>query len=90
VSVTALQAHAFACRLETLAGDVGRLRRRLADDAYNGHLICRISAHVEMLDAFLQPTAGELVKHGFAVDAALADADARARHFRSLLGEEAA
>ena len=56
MSVTAMQAHAFACRIESLAEDIGRLRRRLRNaekvDEYGSHLVDSLALHAEMLDAF--------------------------------------
>jgi hypothetical protein len=95
VTITALQAQAFAGRVEALAEDVGRLRRRLVDDEYGLHLVCRLAMHADFFDAFIRPTAAEIFVANLAfcgdeqqaVDAALGDVDARARHFRGLLGE---
>jgi hypothetical protein len=98
VSVTALQAQAFARGIDAIAADIGRLRRRLVGDEYALHLLCRIATKVEGFDAFLQPTAAEIYRANLAfsgdeqesIDAALEDVDSRARHFRALLGEKAA
>jgi hypothetical protein len=94
VTVTALQAHAFVRRVDSLAADVGTLRRRLADDC-NLWLVERIASHVEMIDSFIRPTGAEIYAANFAfccdeqesAAAAVEDIDARTRHFRALLGE---
>jgi hypothetical protein len=76
-------------RLDELAEDVGRLRRRL--DGSLKHLADRLAAAVEILDAVLYPTASELVAAlewtptAKDVDAALEVRDARTRSLRRLL-----
>ena len=98
MNVSALQAQAFMDRVEALAADVGRLRRRLAGDEYGSYLVDRLALHVEVLDAFLWATAGEIYQANIcvcgdedeSVAAALEDVDDRARRFRALLGEKAA
>ena len=89
MTVTALQALALVGAIEEIARDVARIRRRLAGDDYGSHLVDRVALRVDGLDAFVQPTAGELVRLGYPVDAALATIDARAARLRSLLGEAA-
>jgi hypothetical protein len=85
-------------RLDALAADVGRLRRRYASstDARAGtFFLDLIAGHVQALDALLRPTAAKVYAANLwlcgdeqvSVTAALADADARTRHLRSLLGE---
>lgn len=91
MNVTPLQAVALVERLDALAADVGRLRRRSAsnEEAWTGpYIVERLAQHVETVDAALQPSAGELVAAGFDVDTALSTVDARARRFRELLGEK--
>lgn len=85
---TPLQAVTFARQIETLAEDVGRLRRRVSGDEYAGHLVDRLAAHLEVIDAFLKPTAGELHRAGWNVQSALEHVDAQARHFDALFGPE--
>jgi hypothetical protein len=76
-------------RIDALAEDVGRLRRRLADDGHGLHLVDRVSGHVETLDAILWPGAGELVHgYGYSAREAIQNADARAWRVRSLLGHD--
>lgn len=84
---TGLQALTFAANLETLATDIGRLKRRINGDEYALHLADRVAFHVDGIDAYLQPTAAELHQDGWSLDGALAHVDARARHIGSLLGE---
>ncbi len=90
---------ALLARLEALAADVGRLRRRFAsnDDAWTGaYVVDRIAQHVECLDSWFSATAADIYSenliHGASEDEAVAHAfavvDKRARHIRGLLGEE--
>jgi hypothetical protein len=83
-------ATAFLANLEDIAGDVGRLRRRLPADGYDAFLVDRIGSRIDILDGLVQPTAGELVADGEATDAALAHVDARRNQIRMLTGERAA
>jgi hypothetical protein len=83
--------------LNALAGDVGRLRRRLDRESYDGFLVGRIADHVETLDCLAGPTAAELahvsatygVDDEEAVAGALEMVDARCRELRGLLGGKA-
>jgi hypothetical protein len=99
MSVTAQQAEAFARRIEAIAEDVGRLRRRFAsnESAWTGlAIVGSLAHHVDALDAFLQPTAADIYAANLwecgdeqeSVTAALEDVDRRVRHFRMLLGEK--
>jgi hypothetical protein len=78
-------------RLDALAADVGRLRRRLNGDSYDGWLAWRLGEHVDALDAMVSPNAADIYnEHPLAgVDEALATVDARARELRVLLGGDA-
>jgi hypothetical protein len=81
-------------RVDLLAADVGRLRRRVEPESSLAHLVDRIGRHVETLDLMLRPCAAALAPELFgicgdealAIDEALAWVDARARTMRSLLG----
>jgi hypothetical protein len=87
--VSATQALAVAERIETLAADVGRLRRRLPQEVdYTLHLVDRIGRSIDSLDAFLWPSAAELVEAGVDVNVALRHVEKRAERMRTLLGEE--
>ena len=79
-------------RVDELATDVGRLRRRLTLDADSSaaHALDRIAGHVESLDLMLHPSAGDLVRRGAGVDAALREVDARLGRLRRVLGMKAA
>lgn len=69
---------ALVYQTETLAADIGRLRRRTpATDQYGTELVRRIASHVENLDLILQPTAAALVQGGCTVTEALAEVDRR-------------
>ena len=78
-------------RVDELATDVGRLRRRLAleADSSASHTLDRIAGHVESLDLMLRPSAGDLVRRGAGVDAALREVDARIGRLRRVLGMKA-
>jgi hypothetical protein len=97
VIVTPLQAQAFVRRVESLAEDVGRLRRRLRDDEYGSFIVDRVAGHVEAIDSFFRPTAAEFYFANFAIsgdaklsaEEALGDVDERARRLRALLKEKA-
>jgi hypothetical protein len=75
-------------RLDELAADIGRLRRRLdlEPESSAWFALDRITGHVESLDLMLRPSAGDLVRCGAGVEAALRDVDARASALRRLLG----
>jgi hypothetical protein len=81
-------------RLDSLARDVGRLRRM--SDGENWTLE-RIADHVDALDAMLSPTAGERYRDNLAccgyeqvsVEAALRDTKDRAWQLRDMLGGRA-
>jgi hypothetical protein len=79
-------------RLELLADDVGRLRRHLAslvdgyDGTYTAHIVERIARHVDTLDSWARPTAGELVQTGIPVSKALAEVDRKRAVLRHRLG----
>jgi hypothetical protein len=63
VSAQALREHVLRLRIDELAGDVGRLRRRFSSngDELSAHLADRIASHVEALHGIVMPSAGELV-----------------------------
>jgi hypothetical protein len=84
-------------RVEALATDVGRLRRRFASnaDAWTGpFFLDLIARHIQVIQSMLVPTAAEVYAANLwycgdehqAVTAALAEVDARERQLRSLLG----
>jgi hypothetical protein len=73
-------------RIDEIAEDVGRLRRRLTDE-YGIWLVDRISFGVEALDALEFPTASDLYRDGVTAAEALEVVDARADHLRRLLGK---
>lgn len=85
-------------RLEELAADVGRLRRRFAsnEDAWTGSYIAdRIAGNVEALHCIITPSAGELVAWTApgdeeAVEEAVRLVDEWWRQLRSRLGRTAA
>ena len=79
---------AFNQQLVELATDIGRLRRHTEPDSYDAHLVDRVAGRVQDLHWMLWPTAGELVRHGDTVEAALAHVDARHRQLAGLLGEK--
>ncbi len=84
-------------RLDTVALDVGRLRRHLVSDTYAAFLVDRCANHLGALDTLLQPTAADYCRGNIhfglsdeeAVAEALATVDARDRDLRALLGCEA-
>jgi hypothetical protein len=77
-------------RVTLLADDVGRLRRRLPPDTlYTGWLVERLGDHVDVLDAMLRPTAGELVAAGVPVKEALHQVDQDRARLRQRLGLDA-
>ena len=71
-------------RLDLIAGDVGRLRRRTDVPAY---IFDRLAEHIATLDAMLCRSAAALVTDGLYVDDALRQVDRRASHLIGLLGE---
>ena len=80
-------------RLERLAEDVGRLRRRIRDESrdnsYLAFLAGRVADRIDSLDCMIGQTAGELVAAGADVGQALDHVDERAASLRRLLGEDA-
>ena len=69
---------ALVYQTETLAADIGRLRRRTPNtDQYGSELLRRIAGRVETLDLILQPCAAELIQAGWTVGEALAEVDLR-------------
>lgn len=54
-------APALVVRVWELAGDVGRLRRRVEPGSSLEHLCDRLSSNVAAIDIMLRPTAAELV-----------------------------
>lgn len=95
-----VRAEALALRLDEIARDAGRLRRRFASNgAWTGLTILdRLADAVESLDTLTRPTAGELQrdyfavcgKHELATSEALEAVDRRVAQLRWLLGREAA
>jgi len=78
-------------RIDELAADIGRLRRRLDPESSSYWLGERIANHVESLDAMLRPSAGELVAwtapgNHDAITAALQAVDNDRRRIQALLG----
>jgi hypothetical protein len=86
--------HVLLDRIEDLAGDVGRLRRRVEPESSAAHLVDRLAGSVETIDAMVHASAGELYReffaisgdHELALEEALATVDTRARRVRGLLG----
>jgi hypothetical protein len=80
-------AYAVDVQLERLAEDVRRLRRHV-DEAESSlaHLVDRMAFCVDVLDAIVRPTAGELCRWGITPAAAVELVDRRAARMRSLLG----
>jgi hypothetical protein len=86
---------ALAYRLELIAADVGRLRRRADPETSTAHALDRIAGNVDLVDAILTPTAADFYRANVAagddpesaVTRALATSDRRARQLRSLLAE---
>jgi hypothetical protein len=77
-------------RLDELAADIGRLRRRHPDD----HIVQRAASHVEALALMLEPTAAQLAAwwapgQEEAIGEAILIKDVRSRRLRELLGEAA-
>jgi hypothetical protein len=82
-------------RLDELAVDVARLRRRVEPDSSLAFIAVRIAEHVESLDVMLQPSAAELAACAFpgdaeTLDAAVEHVERRANRLRGLLGLRAA
>jgi hypothetical protein len=74
-------------RVDTIATDIGRLRRRSTSEA-DAWIYKRIAEGVEALDVMLVPSAAEFVQAGVPVDEALAAVGARDAHLRRLLGQK--
>jgi len=74
-------------RIQALAEDVGRLRRRVEPDTYDAFLAFRIAGHVEALDALAWPTAAELYRECVDVDLALELVDEHAAKLHRTLGD---
>jgi hypothetical protein len=82
--------------IDSVAVEVGRLRRRVAADSSLIHCIARLGELIEGLDALTSPNAAELAReffafcgdHDVAVFCALDLIDARVRQLRSLLGSD--
>jgi hypothetical protein len=86
---------ALTTRVWDLAGDVGRLRRRVEPDSSLAYLCDRIAGHVESLHCILTPSAGELVAFTApgdedAIAEALRVVDDRWHRLQSRLGRKAA
>ena len=82
-------------KVDALAVDVGRLRRRVEEGSSLAHLADRLADEIEQLDAMLEPSAAQLRREllaeaagddDAATEAALAIADARGRQLQALLG----
>ena len=82
---TTADTRAAVRRIDLLAEDVGRLRRRLDPDSYDGFLAWRVAEHVASLAALLEPTAAELYRTCGDIDAVLEHVDARDQELRRLL-----
>lgn len=76
--------------VDRLAGDVGRARRRVDAESSLMFTIDRVAGGLELLDAMLRPSAGELVRRGMPVDDAIELVDRRAGTLAGLLGKKAA
>jgi len=90
-----VNAPALASRIDLLAADVGRLRRRVDPESSLVHLADRLASHIEALYVMVEPTAGELVAWTSPGDeqaaaAAIAHVDARWNRLRGVLGKTAA
>lgn len=83
-------------RIDSLALDVGRLRRHLDAETYGSFLAERVADHVDALDALLEPTAADYCRGNLAfglsdeeaVAEALETVDDRCRELSALLGVE--
>jgi hypothetical protein len=92
-----VNAVALMALLETLASDVGTLRRRLADSDRDFFLADRLAGHVETLYGWFLPTAAELYRDNVAagadedaaLQAALSVAEGRRRRLLALLSDVA-
>lgn len=72
---------------DRLADSLGRLRRRHEPDEYERILADRAASALDAIDAFLEPTAAELVRDGWNIDAALERVDRhRARLYHRMGG----
>lgn len=83
-------------RLDEIARDLGRLRRRFESNDWTGvYLVERLAGTVETLDCMVSPSAGELYRSFMvecgddqvALEEALAVVDRHAAELRRLLGE---
>jgi hypothetical protein len=86
--IVALASDPVIDRLDAIAADLGRLRRRFDSNSAawtRTFIVDRLAEHVETLDCMLHVSAGELVQQGLAVDAALEAVDARSARLRRLL-----
>jgi hypothetical protein len=80
-------------RVHELAGDVGRLRRRVSADTVGAYLADRIAGHVEAIATMLEPTAAELAAtwapgDDEAVAEAIRTVDELGRRLQTELGRE--
>lgn len=79
-------------RIDDLAGDIGRLRKRLPeDDELGGWILDRIAGHVETLQLMHTPSAAELAAGAYpgdaqAIEAAIATVDSWSRRLRQRMG----
>ena len=80
---------AFGHHLEEAARDEARLRRRIALDGYDRHLLNRLASHLEGLALLVEPDAAELHRAGLGVDEAIERVWERGDRLRGLLGMEA-
>ena len=80
---------AFERHLEEAARDEARLRRRVALDGYDRHLLDRLAGHLKSLWLLVEPTAAELYQAGTDVDDAIESVWERGDRLRELLGMEA-
>jgi hypothetical protein len=85
-------------RLYEIAKDVGRLRRRTADDEYDARLVKRIAFNIVALAAMLEPPAAEIAQAiraecfgdlELAAEEAIRIVDRRVERLRRLLAEPA-
>ena len=85
---------ALQARVDELAADLGRLRRRLEPGSSLAYLGERLAGQVETLDVMLRPSAGQLVSWTFpedaeTVEAAIEQVDRERARIRQLLGWKA-
>lgn len=78
--------NAVSLRIDSIATEVGRLRRLTKPETSLFYCVDRLADHVEALDCMLEPSAGELSKL-VDVEEALAIVDARTSQLRSLLAQ---